>query len=347
MPNYLMTSKIYFKLIISCLTFGLTFGLTLGLTLSTFNQTAFAQTAASSPASDRQLRIVIPQPPGGGFDLVGRVLADKLAPSMGQAIVVENKTGAGTVVGTDFVAKLPPDGSTALVGSISNIVMNPWLYKNLPYDPIKDFEPVGLVTSYSYTLIGRKGLPFSTLQGLVQYARDNPGKLTYASGGNGTGQHVLPAALWNKTGVDLVHVPYRGAQLAYTDLLGGRVDLFFDLAPTAKPHIDAGSVVTFATSGSKRNPNLPNVPTILETGVANVELESWFGLFLPAKTPPASLAVWQNAVLKVANLPEVKDRFEKAGGRPIAPSIEETKAIIAKDYVRWKNLINDANIKID
>jgi tripartite-type tricarboxylate transporter receptor subunit TctC len=159
--------------------------------------------------------------------------------------MVENRTGAGTVVGTDYVAKLPADGSTALVGSISNIVMNPWLYKNLPYDPIKDFEPVGFAISYSYTLIGRKGLPFNTLQGLIQYAKENPGKLTYASGGNGTGQHVLPAALWNKAGVDLVHVPYRGAQPAYTDLLGGRVDLFFDLAPTARPHIEAGSVVTF------------------------------------------------------------------------------------------------------
>lgn len=297
--------------------------------------------------SDKPLRIIVPQPPGGGFDFVGRVLADKMGPLIGQSIMVENKTGAGTVVGTDYVAKLPADGSTALVGSISNIVMNPWLYKNLPYDPIKDFEPVGFAISYSYTLIGRKGLPFNTLKGLIQYAKENPGKLTYASGGNGTGQHVLPAALWNKAGVDLVHVPYRGAQPAYTDLLGGRVDLFFDLAPTARPHIEAGSVITLATSGAKRNPNLPNVPTIIETGVANVELESWFGLFLPAKTPPFAIQAWRTAMTKAATQPDVIDRFEKAGGRPISPSAEEVKAIIAKDYVRWKNLIADANVKAD
>ena len=303
--------------------------------------------AYAENVSDKPLRIVVPQPPGGGFDFVGRVLADKMAPLMGQSIMVENRTGAGTVVGTDYVAKLPPDGSTALVGSISNIVMNPWLYKNLPYDPIKDFEPVGFAISYSYTLIGRKGLPFNTLQGLIQYAKENPGKLTYASGGNGTGQHVLPAALWNKAGVDLVHVPYRGAQPAYTDLLGGRVDLFFDLAPTARPHIEAGSVVTLATSGAKRNPNLPNVPTIIETGVANVELESWFGLFLPAKTPPAAINAWRVAMSKAANQADVKERFEKAGGHPISPTTEEVKATIAKDYVRWKNLIADANVKAD
>ena len=306
-----------------------------------------APISSAQNVSDKPLRIIVPQPPGGGFDFVGRVLADKMAPLIGQSIMVENKTGAGTVVGTDYVAKLPADGSTALVGSISNIVMNPWLYKNLPYDPIKDFEPVGFAISYSYTLIGRKGLPFNTLQGLIQYAKENPGKLTYASGGNGTGQHVLPAALWNKAGVDLVHVPYRGAQPAYTDLLGGRVDLFFDLAPTARPHIEAGSVVTLATSGVKRNPNLPNVPTIIETGVANVELESWFGLFLPAKTPPAAINAWRSAMSKAANQAEVKERFEKAGGHPTSPSAEEVRAIIAKDYVRWKNLIADANVKAD
>ena len=157
---------------------------------------SFAQSDTS--LSDKQLRIVVPQPPGGGFDFVGRVLADKLTPLMNQSIVVENKTGAGTVVGTDYVAKMGGDGNTAVVGSISNIVMNPWLYKSLPYDPIKDFEPAGLVISYSYTLIGRKDLPFNTLRDLIKYAKENPGKLTYASGGNGTGQHVLAAALWKK-----------------------------------------------------------------------------------------------------------------------------------------------------
>ncbi|BDW10281.1 hypothetical protein PSHI8_03630 [Polynucleobacter sp. SHI8] len=302
---------------------------------------------AQSGFPDKPLHIVVPQPPGGGFDFVGRVLADKLAPIMKESFIVENKPGVGTVVGTDYVAKQPADGYTAVVGSISNIVMNPWLYKNLPYDPIKDFVPVGLVTSYSYTLIGRKGLPFNDLKGLIKYAQDNPGKLTYASGGNGTGQHVLAAALWKNAGVDCVHIPYKGAQAAYTDIIGGRVDLFFDLSPTAKPHIDSGSVVTFATSGASRNPNLPNVPTVIETGVSNIQLESWFGLFLPAKTPAAIVNKWQEAFSQVANQSEVKDRFEKAGGKPIAPSPAEVKNMVQNDYNRWKQLITAANIKAD
>jgi tripartite-type tricarboxylate transporter receptor subunit TctC len=266
---------------------------------------------------------------------------------MKESFIVENKPGVGTVVGTDYVAKQPADGYTAVVGSISNIVMNPWLYKNLPYDPIKDFVPIGLVTSYSYTLIGRKGLPFNDLKGLIKYAQDNPGKLTYASGGNGTGQHVLAAALWKNAGVDCVHIPYKGAQAAYTDIIGGRVDLFFDLSPTAKPHIDSGSVVTFATSGATRNPNLPNVPTVIETGVSNIQLESWFGLFLPAKTPAAIVTKWQEAFSQVANQAEVRDRFEKAGGKPISPSPAEVKNMVQNDYNRWKQLISAANIKAD
>ena len=305
------------------------------------------QANAQNNFPDKPLHIIVPQPPGGGFDYVGRVLADKMAPLMKESIIVENRPGVGTVVGTDYVAKLPPDGYTAVVGSISNMVMNPWLYKTLPYDPIKDFVPVGLAISYSYTLIGRKGLPFSDLKGLIQYAKDNPGKLTYASVGNGTGQHVLAAALWNKAGVDVVHVPYKGAQAAYTDIIGGRVDLFFDLSPTAKPHIDAGSVIAYATSGATRNPNIPGVPTILETGVSNVELESWFGLFVPAKTPPEILAKWQEAMQKVANMPEVKERFEKAGGKPISPTPAEVRTMVQSDYNRWKQLISNANIKAD
>ena len=305
------------------------------------------QVKAQTNFPDKPLHIIVPQPPGGGFDYVGRVLADKMAPLMKESIIVENRPGVGTVVGTDYVAKLPPDGYSAVVGSISNMVMNPWLYKTLPYDPIKDFVPVGLAISYSYTLIGRKGLPFNDLKGLIQYAKDNPGKLTYASGGNGTGQHVLAAALWNKAGVDVVHVPYKGAQAAYTDIIGGRVDVFFDLSPTAKPHIDAGSVIAYATSGASRNPNLPAVPTIIETGVSNIQLESWFGLFVPAKTPPEILVKWQDAIQKVANMPEVKDRFEKAGGKPISPTPAEVKTIVQTDYNRWKQLISSANIKAD
>src|SRR3954447_18421991 len=159
----------------------------------------------------KPVRIIVPQPPGGGFDTVGRLLADRLGRLTGQGFVVENRTGSGTLVGTDAAAKAPPDGYTLLVGSISNLALNPGLYPNLPYDSLRDFEPLGLAAAYSYTLVGRKDLPLNNLAEVVAYARANPGKLTYASAGNGSGQHVLAAVLWHLAGVNITHVPYRGA----------------------------------------------------------------------------------------------------------------------------------------
>jgi tripartite-type tricarboxylate transporter receptor subunit TctC len=182
--------------------------------------------AQSNAYPAKPVRVIVPQPPGGGFDFVGRLLADRMGKSMGQTFVVENRPGSGTLIGTDAVAKSAADGYTLLIGSVSNLALNPGLYRNLPYDSLKDFEPIGLSVSYSYTLIARKDLPSNSLADVVAHARANPGKLTYASAGNGSGQHVLAAVLWHLAGVNITHVPYRGAQAAYQDLIGGRVDLF-------------------------------------------------------------------------------------------------------------------------
>jgi tripartite-type tricarboxylate transporter receptor subunit TctC len=295
----------------------------------------------------RPLKVIVPQPPGGGFDFVARVLAEKLSLSLKQPVVVENRTGSGTLVGTEAAAKAPADGYTLLTGSVSNLALNPGLYRNLPYDPVRDFEPVGLAVSYSYTLVGRKDLPFGSLPELVAFAKANPGKLTYASAGNGSGQHVLAAALWHLAGVQLVHVPYRGAQPAYADLLGGRVDVFFDLSSTARPQVDAGTLKALAVSGAARNPMHPQVPTVRETGAAALELESWFGYFVPAKTPKAELDRLQKDFLAVARLPEVMERFEKAGGKPMALVGDEARALVRRDVERWTKLIADAGIKAD
>lgn len=296
---------------------------------------------------NKAVKIVVPQPPGGGFDFVGRLLADRMGKQMGQSFVVENRSGSGTLVGTDFVAKSVPDGYTLLVGSVSNLAINPGLYRNLPYDSLKDFEPLGLAVSYSYTLMARKDLPLATLKDLVAYARANPHKLTYASAGNGSGQHVLAAALWHLAGVEITHVPYRGAQAAYQDLLGGRVDLFFDLAPTARVQVDAGTVKALAVSGGARNPMHPDVPTIQETGAAALELESWFGYFAPAKTPPEVLSRLRADLAQVIAAPEVTDAFRKAGGKPMSLSAGETRALVQRDVQRWTRLIRDADIKAE
>jgi tripartite-type tricarboxylate transporter receptor subunit TctC len=303
--------------------------------------------AQGSPYPNKVVKVVVPQPPGGGFDFVGRLLADRLGKQMGQSVMVENKPGSGTLVGTDFVAKSAPDGYTLLVGSVSNLALNPGLYPNLPYDSLKDFEPLGLAVAYSYTLMARKDLPLASLQDVVAFARTNPRKLTYASAGNGSGQHVLAAALWHLAGVEITHVPYRGAQAAYQDLLGGRVDLFFDLSPTARVQVDAGTVKALAVSGAARNPMHAAVPTIQETGTAALELESWFGYFAPAKTPPEVLTRLRSDLAKVIAAPDVTEAFRKAGGKPMNLSTGETRVMVQRDVERWTRLIRDAGIKAE
>jgi tripartite-type tricarboxylate transporter receptor subunit TctC len=231
------------------------------------------------------------------------------------------------------------------MGSVSNLVLNAGLYKNLSYDPVKDFEPIGLAVSYSYTLVARKDLPFGNLAELVAFAKANPNKVSYASAGNGSGQHILAAALWHLAGVQLTHVPYRGAQPAYTDLIGGRVDVFFDLSPTARTHVDAGSLKALAVSGATRSPMHPTVPTLRETGVAPLELESWFGYFAPARTPAAELNRLRTELRKVITSPDVMDRLEKAGGKPLALVGDEAKAVLRRDLDRWVPLIKAAGIQ--
>ena len=294
----------------------------------------------------KALKIIVPQPPGGGFDFVGRTLAEAMAKGLGQAVVVENRPGSGTLVGTDAAAKAAPDGYTLLVGSVSNLVLNSGLYPSLPYDPVKDFEPLGNAVAYSYTLMARKDLAVASLADLLAKAKAQPKAFSYASAGNGSGQHVIAAALWHQAGVELLHVPYRGAQAAYQDLLGGRVDLFFDLAPTARGQINGGTVKGLATSGAQRNPMHPDLPTLRESGV-DLDLESWFGLFAPARTPTAVLTRLRAEVQRVAQLPELKDAFTKAGGRPLPLAADEARALLARDLERWTRLVRAAGLKAD
>ena len=296
---------------------------------------------------NRPLRVIVPQPPGGGFDFVARALAERLAKSVGQSVVVENRSGSGTLVGTDAAAKADPDGYSILVGSVSNIALNMGLYDKLSYDSLRDFEPVGLAVSYSYTLLARKDLPINSLKDLVTFAKANPGKLSYASAGVGSGQHVLPAALWHLAGADLIHVPYRGAQAAYLDLLGGRVDLFFDLSSTARVHVNAGSVKALAVSGAERNPMHPDVPTILESGVAPLDLESWFGYFVPKKTPMDIQDRLRSEMAKVIAQPDLQETFRKAGGKPLNLNAEQTRTLVRRDVERWSKLVRDIGIKAE
>lgn len=320
----------------------------LAMTVPALAMTSLAPMSwAQSAYPNRPLRVIVPQPPGGGFDFVARALAERLAKQIGQSVVVENRPGSGTLVGTDAAAKADPDGYTLLMGSVSNIALNMGLYDKLSYDSLRDFEPVGIAVSYSYTLMARNDLPFNSLKEVVAYAKANPSKLNYASAGNGSGQHVLAAALWHLSGTDITHVPYKGAQAAYQDLLGGRIDLFFDLSSTARPQVDSGKVKALALSGAERNPMHPNVPTILESGVAQLDLESWFGYFVPSKTPAPIQERLRNELTKLISQPDLQDIFRSRGGKPLNLNAAQTKALVQRDVERWTKLVRDIGIKAD
>jgi tripartite-type tricarboxylate transporter receptor subunit TctC len=305
--------------------------------------------AAASPAPaqtypDRPIKLIVPQPPGGGFDTVARVLAERMQPLLGQPIVVENRTGAGTLVGTEAAAKSPADGYTLLLGALSNIALNPGLYPKLSYDPLKDFTPIGLAVSWSYTLVARKDLPHKDLKELIADAKANPGKITYGSGGRGSGQHIALAMIEKLAGVKFTHVPYRGAQAAYQDILGGRINLFFDISSTARAQVDGNAVRALAVSSKARQPMHPDVPSVAETGVAAIDMESWFGLFTPSGTPEATRAKLRDAFTIVVASPEVKALFEKTGGKVLSLSAAETEALVRTEVEKWTAALKDAGI---
>jgi len=308
---------------------------------------AWPTRAQIRPFPSQPVRIVVPTPPGGAFDTLARQLADRLAPLLGQSVVVENRAGSGTLLGTDAAAKAIPDGHTLLLGALSNIALNPGLYPRLPYQPLRDFKPIGLAVSYSYTLIARKNLRQRSLVEVVREARERPDTLTYASAGNGSGQHVAAALLFGQAQVKLVHVPYRGVQAAYQDLLGDRVDLLFDISPVARAHVDAGSVTALAVSSRERQPFHPQTPSVRETGVAPLEMESWFGLFAPSGVPAAALERLRNAFGQVMGQADLAQRIETLGGRVLRMSTAQTETFVKEEVAKWTQLVRDAHITAD
>ncbi len=303
--------------------------------------------AVAQTYPNRPLRVIVPQPPGGGFDLVARTLSEPLGALLGQPVIVENRPGGGTTVGTEIVAKAEADGYTLLLGASANLVFSAGLYRKLPYDPKAHFVPVGLAAGFAYTLVTRNDSPLNSLKAVVDYARANPGKLTYASAGNGSGQHICAALVWHLAGVSLTHVPYKGAQAAYQDLIPGRVDLFFDASATARGQVEGGRVKPLVVSGPARLPYHPNVPTLRETGVLDFEVESWVGFFVRTGTPEPVVARLRAEFDRVVSSPEIAASFAKRGARPIRLSVPETEALVARDIEKWTGLIRSAGISVD
>lgn len=306
-----------------------------------------AQSGRAQDFPSRSIRLVVPSPPSGGTDIIARNVAQKLTETLRYGAYVENKTGAGSLVGTDFVAKAPPDGHTLLVGGLFNMVMNSALIKDLSYDPVRDFVSVGYISAYPFLLAMRRDLPAVDLAGFVAYAKERQGKLNYGSAGIGTLQHVWGAILVKSLGLDMIHVPYKGAAAAEQDLMGGRIDLMFDNLSAAKQYVEAGQVKALAVSGASRTKQLPDVPTLIETGLTQFQGESWFGLFAPAATPGPVVDVLRKTLAAIVREPEFMSRVDHDGGHILDIPPEHQQQFLQGEVARWVQLVHKYGVTAD
>lgn len=293
----------------------------------------------------RPVRIIVPFPPGGTMESVVRLLGQEITKALGQPVIVENKPGAGTVIGVDAAAK-STDGHT--FASVANsFTVNQTLVKNLPYDTLKDLQPVGLMAKTANVLAGHPGVPAATLKELIEYARKNPGKLSYASFGNGTTAHFAGELLKMMAGVDLLHVPYKGQAPALTDLIAGQVDLMFGNLPEFLPQIRGGRLKAYGTTYSERAALAPDIPTIAEQGYAGFYTDSWYGMVAPASIPKAVVARMNAEVNRALALPEVRAALLNRGLDPIPSSPDRFGEFIRTEIAKYAKIVKDAGIKVD
>ncbi len=304
-----------------------------------------AQSAESYPS--KPIRLVIPFPPGGATDIVGRLVAKHLGEAFKQPVVVDNKPGAGAAIGAEIVAKSTPDGYTLFIGSPSSLTINQSLYDNLPYKPGTDFAPISVVASTPGVLAVNPNVPARNLQELIALAKSKPGKMTYASSGNGNFQHLLAELFKGKVGIDVVHVPYKGSAPALADTVSGQVDMIFDVVPSAAPLVQGGKLRALAVTTAKRSELMPDVPTLDELGVAGFDSSSWYALVAPAGTPLAILDRLAAEVTRMVKTPEMRAELLKLGAAPVGSTPAEAKAFIDAEAARWGALIRANGIKPD
>ena len=319
-------------------------GLALGLLVGAL---AWLPNAGAQEYPTKPIRLVITYPPGGNTDLVGRALALKLGEFMGQQVVVDNRGGAGGVLGSMITAQSAPDGYTIMLGTSAGMVINPLLSRKLSYDPVKDFAPVSMVVIVPQLLVINPQLPVKNVRELIAFAKAKPGYLNAGSSGVGTPNHFGTELLKWLAGVDIVHVPYKGGAPALTDLLGGQIQMAFSSVPAVLPHIKAGRLVALGVGSAKRSPALPNIPTIAEAGVPGYEYTTWYGIFAPAKTPRTLIARLNAEIVKAMETPDIKDRFTALGGDPDPGTPEELRAYMANESAKWAKIIKAANIRIE
>lgn len=309
--------------------------------------TALVNLVSAQTYPDRPVVLVVPNPPGGLVDTSARLLSEPLTRVLGQAVIVDNKPGASGNTAYQYVAKAKPDGYTLLISYSGYHVGNPALMDKLPWDPIKDFSPIALLTVSTNVIAVHPSVPVNNLKELIAYAKANPGKLNYASQGNGSVSHIGTEMFKQITGVDMVHVPYKGSGPAIQDVLAGQVQVFISTPPSVMQHVQSGKLKGLAVTGKNRHPGMPNVPTTAEAGLPAFQLESWVGLFAPAGTPAPIVNKLTESVKKSLAMPEVKERADVAGVelRYLTPAATET--LVKKELPHWSKVIKSANITLD
>jgi tripartite-type tricarboxylate transporter receptor subunit TctC len=312
--------------------------------LGAFLVCAAAQAFAAQPYPTKPVRLVIPYPPGGPTDFVGRLVAQKLSPLIGQQVVVDNRPGAGTVIASEIVARATPDGYTLLFGTGGGTFLAPLMLPKVPYDPHRDFAPVAMLVQSPQVLVVHPSVAAKSVSELIALAKAKPGVLNFASVGTGTSPHLGGELFKGLTGADIVHVPYKGTAPAMTDLVAGRVQLMFTSMPTVLAHVNAGRLRLLGTGGSKRSAAIPDAPPIAET-VPGFELVTWYGVFAPVRTPPAIVKKLNADIAKVLNDPESRERLGGQGLEPVVMTPEELKRYTTQDTSRWAKLIQSAGLK--
>jgi len=304
------------------------------------------QAADAQTYPNRSVTIIVPSAAGGGTDTLSRILGDQLSKQLGQPFVVENRTGGGMLVGTTAAAKAAPDGYTLLAGLTGNMSVNPSLFAKLPYDPLADFTPVAMLATYPFLVVVSNSLPAKSIKELIDLAKAQPGKIDYASAGNGTGQHLAPELFKMMTGIQMGHIPYRGAQPAYQDVISGRVPVFFDNMSTAMSLAKGGKVRALAITSKKRSSLMPELPTVDESGVPGYEYHTWFGFWAPKKTPPAVVEKLNMEVRKALADPTVRQRIAATAGEPSTMERKDMDAFVQAEIKKWAEVVKRAGIKV-
>jgi len=302
--------------------------------------------AAQGSYPTKPIRLIVGYAAGGPTDIVARLVAAKMQESLGQPVVVENKPGAGSNIASDYVVKSAPDGYTLLIGSIANAT-NMVVYKHLTYDTLRDLAPIAQLMSAPSVLVVNPGFPARNLQELIALAKRNPGKYAFASTGSGGSPHLAGEMLKMRAGIDLIHVPYKGAAPAQADLMGGQVQMAFETALSVVPHVQSGQLRAIAVAANKRLAQLPEVPTVAEAGLPDFEVSSWNGLFAPAKTPPEIIARLHQAAVKALAAPDVREKFTNQGAEAVGSTPEEFRAYIRAEIEKWGKVARASGAKVD